>query len=203
MRATIKLRVTPHAAPTVAHSRQDGFSLVQIMVAVALVGILGSMGFARLSTVLKQKTLQGEIEALAGLIQQSRSVALKKNLPVGLMFDKAANVSRIYEDADGSGSWQAGESMRSVSLGKDVAIGPPLKSPPTRGPSGAAVPNTGLAGTWAASLLFAKDAMATPSAGALYLHHPRLDTWTACLIRTPTSQQIQAYVWDGTSWRLL
>lgn len=65
---SVKFRGAPAAESL---DLQNGFSLVQIMVAVALVGILGSMGFARLSTILKQKTLQGEIEAMAGLIQQS------------------------------------------------------------------------------------------------------------------------------------
>lgn len=182
--------------------RQGGYSLVQLLIVMTVVGILASLGIAKLSGFLRQKTLKGEVQGLVGLMRQTRSVGLKKNVPVGVIFDRARASFRIFEDPNGNGTWQAGEPVREVVMPRDLAFGPG-RNPPRQGPHGGPIPGNGLVGTWASGLVFSRDPMATPSAGAAYLHHARLEGWAACLIRPTNSQQIQAYLWNGSTWTAL
>lgn len=183
--------------------KQPGFTLIQLVVAVVIVGVLASLSFVRLSLYLKQRTLRGEVQALQGLARESRALSIKKNRPVGMAFDATHGTLSIFEDLDGNGVWQSGEPTRTLPLGEDIALGPPPDKKYQAGPAGTQVPATGLSGAWAKSLVFANDPMATPNLGALFFHHRRLDTWMACLQRSAGTQQIQAYLWDGTDWRLL
>lgn len=182
--------------------REAGFSLVQVATGISVLGVLGALGIANLSEFLHQNALKGEAQSLAGLMRQSRSVGIKKNLGVGILFAADPARCRVFEDLDGDGNWQAGEPRREVALGKEMRLGPG-EDAPSAGPLGGSLPASGLAGSWSDRLLFARDPMATPSEGALYFHHARLPGWTACLIRPAGSQQIQAYLWDGNSWRSL
>lgn len=179
--------------------REAGYSITQILIGIAVLGVLASLGVAKLSTFVRQKTLKGEAQGLVGLMQQTRSVGLKKSVPVGVIFDRTRPGLRIFEDLDGNGAWRSGEPVREVPLSRDLAIGPGAR-PPRQGPHGGAIPRNGLAGSWTTSLRFSGDAMASPSEGALYLHHARLQGWTACLIRPSNAQQFQAFLWDGHAW---
>jgi type II secretory pathway pseudopilin PulG len=194
--------ISPTSKKALAWS-QRGFSLMQVLLTITMVGILSSLGFAKLSTFLKQKTLQGEVQSLIGIVRQTRSIGLKKNLQVGMIFDAVHKNFNIFEDANGNGTWQSGEAISSFNLGKDIALGPPARQAPTRGPDGTAVPRTGLAGNWRTGLLFGNDPMATPNIGTVYFHNQRLDGFTVCLTRTAASNQIQAFLWNGGAWRLL
>ncbi len=183
-------------------SRQGGYSLPQLVAAVVLIGVLAGLATVKLTRFLRQKTLTGETQGLVGLMRQTRSLGIKKNMAVKVVFDPAGGSLRILEDADGDGSWQAGEPARDMALTGGLAFGAG-DDPPRLGPDGGSIPGEGLAGTWSTGLVFARDAMATPSAGAAYLHHSRLPGWAACLIRPADSHQILAYLWDGTAWRAL
>lgn len=190
------------AGPRSGAFRQAGYSITQLLIGVAVLGVLAAIGVAKLSTFLRQKTLKGEAQGLVGLMQQTRSVGLKKSVPVGVIFDRNRHRLRIFEDLDGNGAWRAGEPVRDVPMPRDVAFGPGAR-PPRQGPHGGLVPRNGLAGSWTSSLRFSGDAMASPSEGAVYLHHARLQGWTACLIRPSNAHQIQAFLWDGHAWMAL
>jgi type II secretory pathway pseudopilin PulG len=181
---------------------QGGYSLTQVVAALAILAVLASLAATKLTQYLRQRTLKGEAQALVGLMRQTRSLGIKKNLAVKVVFDRAGSALRILEDADGDGAWQSGEPVREVALPAGIAFGAG-DTPPPRGPVGGGVPAEGLAGSWSTGLVFARDAMATPGAGAAYLHHARLAGWAACLIRPADSHQITAYLWDGTAWRAL
>jgi hypothetical protein len=182
---------------------QAGLSLIQVMLAIVVTGIITGYGIARLSAFLKQKTLQGDLQTQLAFAQQGRSIAIKKNVQVGIAFDATQRAVLLFEDANGDGAMQSGELARTSAFGMDIALGPAAKSPPASGPAGGTIPASGLSGAWSSDLLFGKDPMATPNVGAAYWHHRKLDAWTACLIRSVSSQQIQAYLWDGNAWRLL
>lgn len=183
--------------------QQTGYTLIQILIVILIAGILSALGIGRLSGFMKQKTLQGEVQSQLAFLQQGRSIAIKKNLQVGVVFDSTKKALVLFEDANGDGVMQAGEISRTCVFSKDILMGPATKTPPLTGPVGGTIPTSGLTGTWTSNLLFAKDPMATPNVGAAYLHHQKLDAWTACLVRSTVSQQIQAFIWDGGSWRLL
>lgn len=183
-------------------SGQGGYSLPQLAAALAILAVLASLAAAKLTRFLRQKTLAGEAQALVGLMRQTRSLGIKKNVAVTVVFDRAGGSLRILEDADGDGSWEAGEPARDVALPAGLAFGAG-DDPPRSGPDGGSVPRDGLAGGWSTGLAFARDAMATPGAGAAYLHHVRLPGRAACLIRAADSHQIAAYLWDGEAWRAL
>lgn len=190
------------AGPTGARP-QAGFSLIQVMLALVVTGILTGYGISRLSGFLRQKTLQGDLQTQLAFAQQGRSIAIKKNVQVGIAFDGSQREALLFEDANGDGAMQPGELARTSAFGTDIALGPATKSPPASDPAGGAIPASGLSGAWSSGLVFGKDPMATPNVGAACWHHRKLDAWTACLIRSVSSQQIQAYLWDGTAWRLL
>jgi len=70
---------------------QHGLTLVEIMVAVAILGILASIAAPALQDVIVQSRLGAEANTLVDAIQVARSEAIKRNQ--GIQFCRAANSS--------------------------------------------------------------------------------------------------------------
>jgi type II secretory pathway pseudopilin PulG len=179
-----------------------GFSLMQVVVALVILGLLGSLTVSKWTKSTRKQALIGEGRSLRAVFQEARAYGVKKNVQVGLRFDTAGQSLRLFEDRDLDGALDSGEEVKVMKLGKGIRIGLPAAGPGS-GPGNIAAPSSGLSGSWAQAWTASLDLSAAPAAGAVYLSHDLLPTYTLCLYGTAGSQPSLAAWWDGTSWNPL
>ena len=78
-------------------TQQRGFTLIEIMVAIAVLGILLSIGVGSYSSLFKRNELRGASESLYSLITYAKSESIKSNALVAVTFKEGTN-----------GNWCAG-----------------------------------------------------------------------------------------------
>lgn len=81
--------------------RQAGFSLVEVMIAVAIIGILAAIGIPSLSKTMPRVKLANNTRTLANEISSLRMQAIAKSTEFRMVFDAAAN-SYTLERANGA-----------------------------------------------------------------------------------------------------
>lgn len=190
------------AKARIIRSSSRGFSLVQVVAALVILGLLGGLAVSKWTRATRKQALMGEGRSLRAIFQEARAYGVKKNVQVGLQFDAAGNALRLFEDRDLNGALDAGEEVKMVKLGKGIHFG--LPSPgPSSGPDNIAAPTSGLGGSWAQAWTASLDLSAAPSAGAVYLSHDLLPNVTLCLYGAAGSQPCLAAWWDGDAWNTL
>ncbi|MBM3114682.1 GspH/FimT family pseudopilin [Jeongeupia naejangsanensis] len=69
-------------------TQESGFSLIELMIVIALIGIVLSIAAPSLSGLIQQKRLGGAAENLASDLQYARSEAIKRNASTYLIFQR-------------------------------------------------------------------------------------------------------------------
>lgn len=83
--------------------RRGGFSIAELLVAVAVVAILGMIVVARRTPVVEQATLELAAEEVASALRFARSEAMRTAEPHGVRIDLAEQRVRVYRlDTRGS-----------------------------------------------------------------------------------------------------
>jgi len=100
------------------HLPGNGFTLIELMVAIAVLGVLLSMALPSYQGMLKNNCLTTNTNTLVTSFQQARSEAIKRRTKVeirALSSDDTANEwgggwnINVNEDANGNGTLDAGE----------------------------------------------------------------------------------------------
>lgn len=68
--------------------KENGFTLIELMVVVAIVGLLMGVGMPALQDFIKNDRLSSQINTLVGHLAYARSEAVTRGLPVGLCVSK-------------------------------------------------------------------------------------------------------------------
>jgi Tfp pilus assembly protein FimT len=99
------------------HTGQSGHSLVELSIAVVVVMILGAIAIPNFNTAIANIKLRGAASDFAGLVQQARLTAVKKNATYTVLFNLTSGHG-AYIDTGGStsgsapnGSYDTGEPM--------------------------------------------------------------------------------------------
>ena len=82
------------------HKSQAGFSLVELMVVVMIVGVLGVLGGPVMTDTIKNNRVRAEADRILTTLNLTRSEAVKRNLPV--------SVCRSSNGTSCSGNWADG-----------------------------------------------------------------------------------------------
>jgi type II secretory pathway pseudopilin PulG len=178
---------------------QFGYSLVQLLVAIAVLGVLGGFAVSKWNQFNRMQTLLGEGKALLIFLEEARSYGLKKNKQVGVQFTASGTAYQLFEDKNSSGSMDLGESVRTVQLHRNVSFGMPA-NPPTSGPQGESLPANGLSGAWIQGWIAPLDLSQSPSIGMACLKQNQLEGYTLCLFGQATTHKGAASLWDGKAW---
>lgn len=96
----------------------DGFSFVELMVVIALIGILSAIGLPSFLSALPEKRLKAAARNVYADLQRARMLAVKKNKKVTVRFNEAEEYYYIDEDEDGTGGykeWNPGETRGELS----------------------------------------------------------------------------------------
>lgn len=98
-------------------SRQFGYSLVELLIAVIVIAILGALAIPNALTAIANIQLRGAASDFTGLVQQARIKAVQKNTSYTILFNLTSGHG-AYVDTGGStsgsapnGSYDAGEPM--------------------------------------------------------------------------------------------
>ena len=162
--------------------RQKGFSLVQFLVVMTIVGILAAIGVPSFKYVSSSYRLSGEVNSLLGDLQYARAEALKEGQTV------TACVSANGTTCSGTNTWQSGWIVYSNPTNSTVpAAGSVLKY---QAAFLGTTPDTFIASSGINAVTFNREGFATTAAGfpntTIVLHDPTSNPqWTRCLWITP------------------
>lgn len=118
-----------------------GFSFSELMVVIALVGVLSAIALPNLLRSLPEKRLKGAARNLYADLQKARLQAVKENRNLPVVFDAAGK--SYYFDANSDGAFSAGEFKRELTEYGDVSYGCGTVTDWNK----AAAPSSGVTGT--------------------------------------------------------
>ena len=104
-------------------SRQNGFSLMELMIALVIALVVAGIAVPNLATVLANVRLRGSASDLSGLLQRARLAAVQNNTTYTVRF-MSGQTAGAYADLNNNSSFDAGEPM--IQFGgttKQVAAG--------------------------------------------------------------------------------
>jgi prepilin-type N-terminal cleavage/methylation domain-containing protein len=189
-------------SPSRRFQAENGFTFIEVIISVILLGIVGAVGVAKLSQFFRRQALVGEGKALVEYLREARAYGAKKGMQVGIAFNADSGSYTLFEDRNGNSAIDAGESVRAHKLAKNIAFGSAVNGPGL-GPDGNAVPANGLRGCWASALIYPKDLTAGPDSGVAYLRQVDLKTVTFAIQVIPGDAKFGFSLWEGSAWRRL
>lgn len=96
---------------------KKGFTLVEVMVVIAIVGIVAVIAVPSMTGWRSDRQLRGAINNLASDIQLARLKAIREAEVVSVVFDTTNNGYTLHLDPNQNGTLDAGEqSVRAVTL---------------------------------------------------------------------------------------
>jgi prepilin-type N-terminal cleavage/methylation domain-containing protein len=96
---------SPQAAPTGTFRRGAGFSLVELMVTIAVLLIMAAAAAPLAQSTLSGFRLKSSAGVVSGAISSTRFQAISNGYLYRLAFDKATNTYQISSDPTGSGTF--------------------------------------------------------------------------------------------------
>ena len=90
-------------------SGNKGFTLVELMIVVAIMGLMLAVSIPAFGKFLQSWRLQGDASEIASSLRHARSLAVSKNINVIFIFDQSSGEYYKLQDKNGSGTADAGE----------------------------------------------------------------------------------------------
>ena len=104
--------------------RSNGFTLLELMVALAILGILLAIGVPAFGTVIDNQRMDDGVNGLVRSLNYTRTEAVRRNRPVTVSpIDADWNAGwRIFLDRNNNGLYDAGETLLREDIPADVAF---------------------------------------------------------------------------------
>lgn len=107
--------------------RKNGFTLMELMIVIAIVAILSSVAIPNFIGWLPERRLDLAAQDILQGLQKSRSKAIMTNRQVVVDFDDAAESFSAFVDEDASGGLDAGElTIADLSMPAGIDLTPNL-----------------------------------------------------------------------------
>ena len=108
--------------------RSAGFSLVELLVVVAIILIISAMAMPNINNTLRVVRMKSTGTEIAAPFEQARMEAIRRNATNGLQvrnYVDGGGRTRFYLDFDGSKTYNAGEVMVILPQGYSIPAAPP------------------------------------------------------------------------------
>lgn len=95
--------------------RQSGFTIIELMITVAVVAILLTVGVPSMQTLVRNNQLTTQTNEFVSALQLARSEAAKRNVPVTVRASNATSGNQfgggwtVFRDVDSNGALDAGQ----------------------------------------------------------------------------------------------
>jgi len=80
---------------------RSGFTLIEMIVIVAVIGIMATIGIPNLLRVVHRAKIEGIARETSSLMQRARSESVRQNVPTVVRFDLVRNEVVAFADVDG------------------------------------------------------------------------------------------------------
>ncbi|HUO52870.1 MAG TPA: prepilin-type N-terminal cleavage/methylation domain-containing protein [Gemmatimonadaceae bacterium] len=182
--------------------RRSGVTLIELLIVLTIVSILIGIVFWKIDVARYQINGDQQVVGTALIAAQRQAIAKQHNMVV--VFDDANHEMRIISDANNNGQADAGENVRSISLGDRVRYGLGTAPPMSWGSS--AISFTVLEGaTGLPCVIFYRNGSASESRG-VYLSSTRAQSDPA-FVRDVRAIHVERatgraewWHYDGTNW---
>jgi len=165
-----------------------GFTLLELMIAVAIVAVLVSIAIPNISSTLPKIRLKSAARDLVSNLQKLRMEAVKENQSSRLVFDSGVSPGRYFFDSNSSGALDPGEVMVAlVSYKSGIDFG-----------LGATGGNNWDSGPCIQVPFITFSSRGTANSGTVYLDNRNKDICYAVTILTTGSINIRQF--NGTQW---
>lgn len=170
--------------------KKNGFTVVELLIVIALIGIISGIGIPNFLTWLPKYRLKGAARDLYSNLQLARVGAIKANKTWAIVFDEGGNKYTIYSDYGGANSVQ-----NTIELSD-------YKSDITYGSGSASTESDG--GALGDLITYSNDRVefsskGTANVGNVYLTNVRNDN---CFeVGTLLSGVVLLQEWNGSSWQ--
>ncbi|XCN71916.1 MAG: GspH/FimT family pseudopilin [Candidatus Electrothrix aestuarii] len=174
--------------------QKDGFSLVELMLVMALFGILSALSISGFLRSAPERHLRNAARNLYADLQRARLLAVNKNKKISVRFNEAGNAYYIDEDAEGEEGYKvcnASELKRSLADYGGVEYG-----------KGAAVKNwnnTDINRVVPNHNVISFKATGTASSASVYLQHVNRDAVTYA-VTTTNFGAVKVRSFNGSTW---
>jgi type IV fimbrial biogenesis protein FimT len=167
-----------------------GFSFAELMVVIALVGVLSAIAVPNLLRNLPERHLRGAARNLYADMQKARLLALKENRKMQVRFETDVSPGYYYFDSNGNSKWDSIEFRRNLSDygGGAVDYG--------KGKAVKKWDGNAIGVNVATNISFMPTG--TANLGTTYLHNQNKDTCYA--VTTTNFGHVKIRKFNGTSW---
>ncbi len=186
-------------------TQQRGFSLVELMIVVALILIVSAIAMPKITGVMEGIRLRNTVTNVNGLVQQTRIQAVRDNISYTIKTQAAAGANGVtlYIDTNNNNGMDAGEAAIQLPIGTNISAAGPGPLPPN-----VVVPPYITGAT--VNLSFNERGLpcsdppvcGTRAPYVIYFNQTRpsgTPGWAA--ITVTQSGRIKAYTYTGTTWQ--
>jgi len=99
---------------------QKGFTLIEMLTVVAIMGIILAMVAPNFSKWVEKHQINGQAQKVYFDLMLARTVAVKNNNDVRVVFDSNADTYKVHDDTNGDGVEDSGEALKTITLEENV-----------------------------------------------------------------------------------
>jgi prepilin-type N-terminal cleavage/methylation domain-containing protein len=183
-------------------TKRAGVTLIELLIVITIIGIISAIAFWKIDIARYQINGDQQVVGTALIAAQRQAIAKQHNIIV--MFDNGNNQMIVVSDSNNSGSADANENIRPISLGDRVRYGLGTAPPMAWGASPISFTVTE-GSTGLPAVIFYRNGSASESRG-IYLSSTRAQTDPAFVsdVRAihveRATGRAEWWHYDGTSW---